>query len=141
MKEISDLKEKVRLALIELNEAKAEGDLRENSRYDQAYSNYNRLLNLLEVMENTAYIKSKFKSQWEPPTEPELSLNKVLMGAVYNYEGKDIMIVPEWAYYNFEADAKARNMYAVPSNAALALTLLGSDILSNPKISNPRRWK
>ena len=59
MKEISDLKEKVRLALIELNEAKAEGDLRENSRYDQAYSNYNRLLNMLEVMENTAYIKSK----------------------------------------------------------------------------------
>ena len=141
MKEISDLKEKVRLALIELNEAKAEGDLRENSRYDQAYSNYNRLLNMLEVMENTAYIKSKFKSQWEPPTEPELSLNKVLMGVVYNYEGKDVMIVPEWSYYNFEADAKARNIYAIPSNAALALTLLGSDILSNPKISNPRRWK
>lgn len=141
MKEISDLKEKVRLALIELNEAKAEGDLRENSRYDQAYSNYNRLLNMLEVMENTAYIKSKFKSQWEPPTEPELSLNKVLMGVVYDYEGKDIMIVPEWAYYNFETDAKERNIYAVPSNAALALTLLGSDILSNPKVSNPRRWK
>ena len=141
MKEISDLKEKVRLALIELNEAKAEGDLRENSRYDQAYSNYNRLLNMLEVMENTAYIKSKFKSQWEPPTEPELSLNKVLMGVVYDYEGKDIMIVPEWAYYNFEADAKEKYIYAVPSNAALALTLLGSDILSNPKVSNPRRWK
>lgn len=111
----------------EMEEAKNQGDLAENSSYAEFRSRFNLKMLKRDLQEAEIRHKKELKVQWKPPTK--LLDNKVVMGSVITTPkfGK-IMIIPHWEYSDYSKLLSKSGIQAVPSNARVAIDMLGKPL-------------
>lgn len=137
MDRITELQQLIKESQEKIIDAKAEGDLRENSSYIEEVARLNKLQQELQLLRNVNN-DEQLKHPWEPPTEVG---SIIVMGVkIYHSEfDKPIVILPRNVLIKYLNNRQ--DFYPCSSKSEVAFGLLGQDISQIPEISKLAIWR
>lgn len=137
MSRIQELQELIRKSQLIVNEAKEEGDLRENSSYIDEVSKLARYQKELMMLKNID-TEEQLKYPWQPPTEVG---NIIVMGVKIYHEDYDkpLVILPSKSLITYLY--QRTDFLPCSSKSEVAFKLLGRDITELYKVTKIELWR